>query len=163
MILCPNISLQAAVGSTSSRSAGQSCVCSALSPHSNVRVFVLLCVHTCICLYSHTCVPPCVCSVSTWGSICVRLTRWEPLSAGSPAGPKSSGRPEAWNPSRPGQMSLCSGRLSPPRPHRPLGADTGSWDRPQNIDFTRRKWPASKMDERRWNVTKYIYSSSLLL
>lgn len=43
-----------------------------------------------------------------WGSICVRLTRWEPLPAGSPGGSKSYGRPEAQNPSRPGQMSLCS-------------------------------------------------------
>lgn len=52
--------------------------------------------HVCVC----TCASPCVCSVSAWGSICVRLTRWEPLSAGSPGGPKSSGRPEAWNPCR---------------------------------------------------------------
>ena len=55
-----------------------------------------------------------------WGSICVRLTHWEPLAAGSPAGSKSSGWPEAWNPSRPGQMSLCSARLSLQRPHGPL-------------------------------------------
>lgn len=123
----------------------KACVCSALymcgCTFLYISVFALLYVHTCICLYPHICactcvfLRVCVCSVSAWGSICVRLTRWEPLSAGSPGGPKSSGRPEAWNPSRPGQMSLCSARLSLQRPHRPLktfGADFGS----QNADQT---------------------------
>lgn len=112
------------------------CVC---SQRSNIRVCAPLCPHSHLSVLSHmcahTCVPPCVFSVDV-GSICVTLTRWEPLSAGSPAGPKSSGRPEAWNPSRPGQMSLCSGRLSPLRPRRPLGEASGSRRRPENTDFT---------------------------
>lgn len=66
----------------------------------DIGVFRLLCVRARICRRRHTCASPCVCSVSAWGSICVRLTRWEPLSAGSPGGPKSFGWPEAWNPSR---------------------------------------------------------------
>lgn len=110
-----------------------------------LSVFLLLYVHTCICLYPHillcgcTCAWTCgclgVCSLLAWGSICVRLTHWEPLSAGSPGGLKSSGRPEAWNPSRPGQMSLCSGQLSlqwPQRLLKTLRAGSGS----QNTDQT---------------------------
>lgn len=105
------------------------CFCAPICSHLHLSVPSYMCMHMCV----SPCV--CVCSVSAWGSICVRLTRWEPLSAGSPGGPKSSGRPEAWNPSRPGQMSLCSARLSLQRPHRPLktfGADFGS----QNADQT---------------------------
>ncbi len=105
------------------------CVFAPLCPHLHLSSPPHVCVHM------HVCVSPCVCSALAWGSICVRLTRWEPLSAGSPGGPKSSGRLEAWNPSRPGQMSLCSARLSLQRPHRPLktlGADSGS----QNADQT---------------------------
>lgn len=108
-------------------------------------VFASICSHLHLSLPSHTSMCQCTCawmcrclgvwSVLVWGSICVRLTRWEPLAAGSPGRPKSSGRPEAWNPSRPGQMSLCSGWLSLQRPHRPLKtlrADSGS----QNADQT---------------------------
>lgn len=62
-----------------------------------------------ILIRAHVCVSSCVCSSAGRGSICVGLTRWEPQAAGSPGWSKSCGRPEAWNPSRPGQMSLCSG------------------------------------------------------
>lgn len=107
-------------------------------------VFVLLYVsrlhlsvpsHVC----THMCVSLCVCSVSARGSICVRLTRREPLSAGSPGGPKSSGRPEAWNPSRPGQMSLCSARLGLRRPHRPLKDVWISERRPDCLTLFKKK------------------------
>lgn len=78
-------------------------------------VLVFLHVHTCICLeiLPLVCVSPCVCSAMAWGSICVRLTLWERLPAGSPGGPKSSGRPEAWNPRRPGQMSFLFSLTQP--------------------------------------------------
>ena len=111
----------------------QVCFCSYMSTLASV--FTLTYVRAHMCMPMCVCLSPCVCSALVWGSICVRLTRWEPLPAGSPGGPKSSGRPEAWNPSRPGQMSLCSARLSLRRPHRPLktlGADFGC----QNVDQT---------------------------
>lgn len=106
----------------------------------STSVFFFHYVHTCICLHPHICActrvyfSMCVFSAGR-GSICVRLTHWEFLPAGSPLGPKSFARPEAWNPSRPGQMSPCSAWLRLQRPHGPvktLGAESGSqtWTRP---------------------------------
>lgn len=117
----------------------------------SLSVFFFLYVHTYICLHPHMCACTRVCfSMCVFtagrGSICVRLTRWESLPAGSPLGPKSSGRPEAWNPSRPGQMSPCSAWLRLQRPHRPVKTLGAEFDSSKNVDqiMARPDWMTSE-------------------